>query len=182
MNDEERRIRSYLEAQAAKLSPAQIVDKVRAAMEQLRVAAATVPPARFAERPEPGEWSGNEVMAHVLDAGARFGGEILHVLDGLPAPAGDATAVREAAPHPPTRRSAEEWSALLARDRAALFTRVLAADPDARLDAPIDHGMFGTLNWRETLLFLRLHDLDHAGQLQKIAVALGGGEGRAASL
>jgi hypothetical protein len=32
--------------------------------------------------------------------------------------------------------------------------------------------MFGPLSWRETLLFTRLHDLDHAGQLQKIAVAL----------
>ena len=33
--------------------------------------------------------------------------------------------------------------------------------------------MFGPLNWRETLLFLRLHDLDHAGQLRKIAAVLG---------
>lgn len=32
--------------------------------------------------------------------------------------------------------------------------------------------MFGPLTWRETLLFTRLHDLDHAGQLQKIAAAL----------
>jgi len=32
--------------------------------------------------------------------------------------------------------------------------------------------MFGTLNWRETLLFLRLHDLDHARQLEKNAAAL----------
>ena len=32
--------------------------------------------------------------------------------------------------------------------------------------------MFGGLNWRETILFLRLHDLDHAGQLRKIAAAL----------
>ena len=32
--------------------------------------------------------------------------------------------------------------------------------------------MFGPLNWRETLLFMRLHDLDHAGQLETIAAAL----------
>jgi hypothetical protein len=31
--------------------------------------------------------------------------------------------------------------------------------------------MFGPLNWRETLLFMRLHDLDHAAQLDKIATA-----------
>jgi hypothetical protein len=33
--------------------------------------------------------------------------------------------------------------------------------------------MFGPLTWRETLLFTRLHDLDHADQLQKIATAFG---------
>jgi hypothetical protein len=169
MNDEERRIRGYLQAQGAKLAPAAIVDKVRAAMEQLRSAAAAVPAARFGEAPEPGEWSANEVMAHVLAAGARFGGDIVRVLDGGSA-AAPAPSRETAAPS----RTADEWSALLARDRDSLFARVLAADPAARLDAPIDHGMFGTLNWRETLLFLRLHDLDHAGQLQKIAAALTG--------
>jgi hypothetical protein len=38
-------------------------------------------------------------------------------------------------------------------------------------DQRIEHPMFGPLTWRETLLFTRLHDLDHAGQLQKIAAA-----------
>jgi uncharacterized damage-inducible protein DinB len=167
MNDEERRIRSYLQAQGAKLSPAQIIDKVREAMAQLARAAAAVPADRFDERPGPEDWSAQEVMAHVIDAGRRFGGAILDVLDRRP------DAGRTAADAPPLRRPAAEWSALLARDREALFARVLAADPGARLDAPIDHGMFGALNWRETLLFLRLHDLDHAGQLEKIAAALG---------
>ena len=42
----------------------------------------------------------------------------------------------------------------------------------ARLEATIAHPFFGALNWRETLLFMRLHDLDHAGQLTKVAGAL----------
>jgi hypothetical protein len=37
----------------------------------------------------------------------------------------------------------------------------------------VEHPFFGPLNWRETLLFMRLHDLDHAGQLKQIAAALG---------
>jgi hypothetical protein len=49
---------------------------------------------------------------------------------------------------------------------------VSGADPRARLDATVEHPFFGPLNWRETLLFMRIHDLDHAGQLEKIAVAL----------
>jgi uncharacterized damage-inducible protein DinB len=168
MSDEEQRIRSYLRAQAAKLDPAAVVDKVRAAMEELRAAAAAVPPGRFAQRPEPAEWSANEVLAHVVDAGRSFGGGIVAVLDGTPLPPRGARGTPADAPE----QSAEEWWALLARERAALFERVLRADPSAHLDRMIEHGMFGSLDWRETLLFLRLHDLDHAGQLRKIAAAL----------
>ena len=58
MNAEYARIREYLRAQAAKLEPVAIVDKVRGAMRDLREAAVRVPPARFAERPASDEWSG----------------------------------------------------------------------------------------------------------------------------
>ena len=169
MTDEMKRIRGYLEAQGAKLSPAQIVEKVREAMGRLRAAAATVPPARFAESPAPGEWSANEVLAHVVEAGLHFGEGIVRALDGLPPGERRHDAERPAAP----RQTAAEWLALLERDREALFARALSADPAARLEQSIPHGFFGMLNWRETLLFLRIHDLDHAGQLEKIAAALG---------
>ena len=72
----------------------------------------------------------------------------------------------------PTSAAQGEWCAVLERDRSALFERVQRADPAAQLGEGIEHGMFGPLNWRETLLFLRVHDLDHAGQLQKLATAL----------
>jgi len=169
MNDEQQRIRSYLVAQGAKLTPAGIIEKVRAAMADLRAAAAAVPPARFAERPEPEEWSGNEVMAHVVSADLYFGGGIVSVLDGRPpAPYSSGRRIIEDAP----ARPAEHWSRILAEQREALFAQVLAADPAVAPDARIEHPFFGPLTWRETLLFTRLHDLDHAGQLQKIAAAL----------
>jgi len=169
MTDEQKRIRGYLEAQGAKLPPAAIVEKVREAMGRLRAAAVAVPPARFAEAPAPGEWSANEVMAHVVDAGRHFGEGILHALDGRPPGERRHADERPAAPsHPAT-----EWLAMLDRDREALFERALRADPGARLEQSISHGFFGLLNWRETLLFIRVHDLDHAGQLEKIAAALG---------
>ena len=168
MTDEQKRIRSYLEAQAAKLPPAAIVDKVRAAMADLEAAAATVPAGRFTERPAPEEWSANEVMGHVIAAGVYFGGGIVSVLDGTPPPPRMTDQGAVGAPV----RAAAEWSRLLSRDREALFERVLRAEPLANLERPIAHQMFGPLNWREALLFMRLHDLDHAGQLQKIAAAL----------
>lgn len=168
MTAEERRIRSYLQAQSAKLSSAEVIDKVRGAMAQLGAAAESVPATRFEERPEPMEWSANEVMAHVVDAGRHFGNQIVGILDGL----ARGEVVRDA--RDVERHTAPEWCMLLERDRAALFARVLRAEPAARLEGTIEHPMFGPLNWRETLLFLRLHDLDHAGQLQKIAAALSG--------
>ena len=168
MTEEERRIRTYLTAQAAKLTPAAIVEKVEAAMAELRAAAATVPATRFGERPAPDEWSANEVMAHVVAADAYFGGSIMGILDDRTAPP---RMEGQGVEHAPLR-SAEAWSDALARARTTLFERVRAADPAARLATTIEHGMFGPLNWRETLLFLRLHDLDHASQLRKIAAAL----------
>ena len=160
MNDEQKRIRGYLVAQAARLTPPEIVEKVEVAMLQLQAAARAVSPAA-------GEWSANEVMAHVVDAGRRFGGAIVRLLDGQPPGAPRDAAARDTAPRP-----LDTWWALLQQDRAGLFERVLRADPTARLDATVEHPFFGPLNWREALLFMRLHDLDHAGQLQKIAGAL----------
>jgi hypothetical protein len=165
-SEEALRIRSYLTAQGAKLSPDQLIGKVEEAMAQLRAAAAAVPAARFDESPAPGEWSANEVMAHVVEAGRHFGDAIVRILDGEPPGEPRDVAARDTTPRP-----LDQWWALLERDRSALFARVRSAPPTARLDASIAHPFFGALNWRETLLFMRLHDLDHAGQLTKVAGA-----------
>jgi uncharacterized damage-inducible protein DinB len=167
MSDEFARIRSYLTAQAAKQAPAQIVDRVRAAMAELHAAALAVPATRFNDAPAPGEWSANEVMAHVVESGQHFGGAVIRMLAGEPPGTPRDVAARDTSPRP-----LETWWARLEQDRTALFERVLGAEPTARLDATIEHPFFGPLNWRETLLFMRLHDLDHAGQLQKVAAAL----------
>jgi uncharacterized damage-inducible protein DinB len=168
MNDEQRRIRSYLQAQGAKLTPAELVEKVQVAMRDLRAAAALVPADRFTQRPGAEEWSGNEVLAHVVAAGRYFGGAIVALASGAPLPAPmRGRGVEDAPP-----RTAEAWLEILEQDRAALFARVLTTDPATHLEATVEHPFFGPLNWRETLLFMRLHDLDHAGQLKQIATAL----------
>jgi hypothetical protein len=105
-------------------------------------------------------------MAHVIAMGRYFGDQIIAIVDGQPRP----NLSRE--PGPVAHRSAEEWWQILARDREVLFDRVRAADPQKNLSETIEHRMFGALTWRETLLFMRLHDLDHVGQLQKISAAI----------
>ena len=169
MTEEQQRIRTYLQAQGAKLSPADVIDKVRAAMAEVRAAAHSIQADQFDRRPAPDEWSGNDVMAHVVAAGRRFGDRVIEVLDG----AASSDSLREPTGTATSRRTAEAWCDELERDRNALFARALAADPTSHLDAAISHPMFGALTWRETLLFMRLHDLDHAGQLKNICEALG---------
>jgi hypothetical protein len=164
-DDEARRIRSYLQAQAAKLSPPEIVEKVRGSMADVRTAVFTVPTERFTSRPSGDEWSANEVMAHIVRAGAHFGGGIVRILDGGSVEAPVADRIEAGVPE----RTATEWWNLLEQDRAVLFERIERVDPGAHLDRTITHSMFGPLTWREALLFMRLHDLDHAGQLRQIA-------------
>jgi uncharacterized damage-inducible protein DinB len=171
-DDDKQRIRSYLQAQGAKLSAGELVERVQAAMAELRSALDAVPPAQREQRPAPEEWSAGEVMAHVVTAGRYFGEWITSSIDGCP---DEPVLTGEGDGQAPTSRTAVEWWAELARDREALFARVLAAEPDVRLERRIPHGWFGPLNWREALLFLRLHDLDHAGQIRRAAIALHGG-------
>ena len=49
---------------------------------------------------------------------------------------------------------------------------VLQADPEAHLDILWGHDEFGKMHWREWLLFARVHELDHARQMQAIGAAL----------
>ena len=168
MTEEQQRIRSYLLTQGLKLTPAAIVEKVQAAMAELHQAALGVPATRFGERPEPAEWSANEVMAHVVAAGRYFGGAVEAIVSGQPLPPRPEGQGIDNAP----LGTADEWWEILQADRARLFARVLVADPFGALDRTVEHRMFGPLDWRAALLFNRLHDLDHAGQLKKIAQIL----------
>ena len=129
MTEEQQRIRGYLVAQAAKLTPPAIVEKIQAATAELGAAAMSVPAARWGERPEPKEWSGNEVLAHVLAAQAYFGGGVLAVLDDGPVPPRPTDQGVEGAP----LRTADAWLGLLTKERSAFYQRVLSADANGRL-------------------------------------------------
>src|SRR4029450_1628084 len=118
-SEEALRIRGYLTAQGAKLSPEQLIGKVEEAMAKLREVAAAVPPARFTDPPAPGEWSANEVMAHVVEADRRFGGASVRILEGRPPGEPRDAAARDTRPRP-----LDEWWSLLERDRAVLFQKV----------------------------------------------------------
>jgi hypothetical protein len=63
---------------------------------------------------------------------------------------------------------AEEYWQVFSARREALLERVLRAAGDENLEIKIVHNQFGPLSWREWLLFMRVHDLDHMRQLQAV--------------
>ncbi|MGE0599658.1 MAG: DinB family protein [Dehalococcoidia bacterium] len=167
---ESERIRSYLIAQANKLSIPDLVQKVRDDSAALQQAGEAVNPARFNDRPAEGEWSAAEVWTHVLEMSEHGAAAITGILDtgSVPPRVRDEISGK-------TREGLKDtgayWKAYLAI-REPLYERVSRAVGDEHLDVKINHPMFGDFSWREWLLFMRVHDLDHMRQLQSIAAAL----------
>jgi len=166
------RIRSYLIAQANKLSIPDLVEKVRTDTVPLREAAALLPADRFNDRPAEGEWSAAEVWTHIVEMNEHGATSIAAILDGGQLPERSRDTINGS-----TRvdlRSGEQYYEVYHKRREELLGRVLQAKGDEHLGVKINHAMFGDLNWREWLLFMRVHDLDHLRQLQGIAAAFSG--------
>jgi len=160
------RVRSYIVAQANKLSISELVTKVRTDTAPLRGAGAAVPTAKFFTRPSAEDWSAAEVLTHILDMNDIGAASIHAILDGgeVPSPISDLMTggTREGL------ETAEDYWAVYEAKREPLLRRVLEANGDEHLDVKITHTMFGPFSWREWLLFMRVHDLDHMRQLQSI--------------
>lgn len=167
MNEEFARIRGYLQSQAAKMTLAQLIDKVRTDLAQLDAAIAAFPAARWQDRPAEGEWSANEVAAHLADSSRGVARSIVSVVREGARPGAGEDVMR----HTDEGRSPRDWWETIRSDREQLFADLATATGGEHLDVGWGHPMFGDLNWREWLLFMRIHDLDHARQIQSIAEA-----------
>jgi DinB superfamily len=166
-----KRVRGYILAQANKLTIPELVDKVRADTAPLREAAASVPPDRFFERPTPDDWSAAEVFTHVLDMNDRGVALITNILEAGTAPAAVAD-VMTGETRTGLKTAEDYWQAYLAK-REPFLERVRTARGDEHLEIRV-RSSFGDLTWREWLLFMRVHDLDHMRQLQANAAHFGG--------
>ena len=166
--EEVARIRSYLASQAIRRTPEQLVETLREAHQQFLTATAAVPAAAFRTIPREGEWSAADVLAHVCSISAFDERSICGVIEHSEQPK-DVDDALEQAPSGATR---EQLLADIERYRERLIAVVLQADPQAHLDIVWGHNEFGKMNWREWLLFARVHTLDHARQMQAIAAAL----------
>jgi len=166
--EEVARVRSYLAGQAMRRTPQQLIETLREAHHQLLAATTTIPGAAFHTAPQEGEWSAADVLAHVRTIAAIDERSISGVIERGEQPAKVDDALEQA----PSNATREQLLADIAALRERLMAVVSQADPQAHLDIVWGHNEFGNMNWREWLLFARVHTLDHARQLQAIAAAL----------
>ena len=166
--EEVARVRSYLASQAMRRTPEQLVEALREAHHQFLAATAAVPDAAFRTTPKDGEWSAADVLAHVRTIAAIDERSICGVIERGEQPANVDDALEQA----PTNATREQLLTDIEALRERLIAVVLQADPQAHLDIVWGHNEFGNMNWREWLLFARVHTLDHARQMQAIAAVL----------
>lgn len=166
--EEVARVRSYLASQSMRRTTEQIVEALREAQRQFLAAVALISDADFRTPPAEEEWSAADVLSHVHAIAAFDERSIRAVIERGEQPA-DVSDQIEAAPPEATR---EQVLAAIEQLREQLIASVLQADPQAHLDIIWGHREFGKMNWREWLLFARVHTLDHARQISSIAGAL----------
>jgi DinB superfamily len=168
--EEVARVRGYLAAQAAKRNPAQILEALQEARTQFNEIVNSIADTDFYSYPLENEWNAAEVLEHVRLIALRDVETICPVLDEGKFSAGkDLTEVT----HPKPGNAAKQTLLKAIEDlRERLVASVVKAEPEAHLDITWSHPEFGAMNWREWLLFARVHTLDHVRQLQKIATAL----------
>ncbi len=166
--EEVARVRSYLASQAMRRTPQQLIETLREAHHQLLAATAAIPDAAFHTTPQEGEWSAADVLAHVRTIAALEEQSICGVIERGEQP----PSVDDALEQAPTNATREQLLADIDVLRERLMAVVSQADPQAHLDIVWGHNEFGNMNWREWLLFARVHTLDHARQIQAISAAL----------
>ena len=113
------------------------------------------------------DWSVLEVLRHVV--GSKRG--VARRCSVLAR--GEASASFEPADEVGAFASLSEARAALDAGHQELLSSVRALTPDANVGVTFDHPFFGALNCREWAVFQRIHEGDHAGQIEKIKAAEG---------
>mgnify|MGYP001591094593 CR=1 FL=1 len=160
MAPEHARVRSYLVTQAEKLSVAEIWAKVEASFVELsQSVSGNITPAQLTFKPGPEEWSIVEVMSHLLSSNINTCRTVVALARGkeLSRDTGERGSLS----------AADDFLTLVAVNREAVIHSVRELPESLELEPTLPHGMFGPLNCKAWLLFIRLHNLDHASQVKK---------------
>ena len=160
--EEFRRIHSYLQSQGERYTFSELWSRlIRARITVMdSVEGVTQEQAEF--RFDPDEWSIAEVLHHLLTSSER----VAELVDAL----SRGESVNPGRIDPPREETTATIGDLTTRLREdsiawSALTQRLPDSPPTEPTAP--HSMFGELHARAWYLFQRVHDLDHAGQIEK---------------
>ncbi|MCK9486416.1 MAG: DinB family protein [Dehalococcoidia bacterium] len=162
------RVRSYLMGQAEKYDLVDIWPRVMGQRLALIEALDGVSDEQARWRPPSGEgeaaWSIVEVAQHI----GQWTGHLLGVAEAM-------AAGRTIPSMPPVGHiepDPEQTLAQVRRDLVQSSMRLaeFLGRPDAEANSlvEVEHGLFGPLNLRGWVLFQRVHDVDHVGQIQQL--------------
>ncbi len=165
-DDLKERVLSYIARQSEK-QPEGIAGVVEQGHDQLVALLEGLSDEQAAFKASADDWSVLEVLRHVV-GGKRGVARRCSVLAR-----GEASASFEPADEVGVFASLSEARAALDAGHQELLSSVRALTPDANVDVTFDHTFFGPLNCREWAVFQRVHDGDHAGQIEKIKAADG---------
>ncbi len=167
--DDREKLRSYLAAQSAKLSAAEIRQRLEEAAADFFAAVEPATEATAWKAPAAGEWSIAEVVDHVTLT-------IEDVIGIMRALASGRQPACPMADHKPVNagRSFAGLVAHLRKSQAAVadFLAAQSGEPHSELRVP--ESDFGEINWKGYALILRLHYKDHAQQVMRTLEAVGG--------
>ena len=172
--DEEReRVRGYLLSQGESYDWVDLWPRVIGARLELLAEFDGVSDQQAAFSPGDDQWSTGEVLHHALNGARSVASVVEYLAKGEQPPAPqrvDPVRAPAEAPFERQRRELAEQSVQF----SALVAR-LPEPPSLALTHP--HMFFGDLHCRAWLLFQRVHDQDHAGQVRQIKAAAGYPEG-----
>ena len=165
-SDEGERVRSYLISQGERYTFAEIWVRFVKARIALIDSVAGIDQEQADFRPDVDEWSISEVLNHLVTSSEKVS-EVVETLS------------RGVTPSPGRIDPPREESSLSIddlRERLTLdslkWSALVERLPPAPSTAPTaQHPFFGELHARAWLLFQRIHDTDHAGQVEKNKVA-----------
>ncbi len=164
----QQKLRSYLAAQSAKLSAAEIRARLDEAAGEFFAALEGVAEAAAHRRPAEGEWSVAEIVDHVSVTLEDALGIMRTLASGV-LPSRPMTVAH--APVNAGRALAELTSQLHAR-QATLAEFLAAQVGEPHTDLRVADHDFGEINWKGYALILRLHYRDHAQQVTKTLAAV----------
>ena len=160
--DEVERVRSHLLSQGERYTFAEIWVRFTKARITLIESVSDIDQEQADFRPDADEWSISEALSHLVTSSAT----VSEIVDALS---------RGATPgieriDPPREESSLSIDDL--RERLTLdslrWSALVERLPPAPSTAPTaPHPVFGELHARAWLLFQRIHDIDHAGQVEK---------------